>query len=65
MRYSLIYISDSYVDIKTLHDNCVLIPSSFKYEKYYPTGERENTYQRVIKIKFIFLFWRFEIMLRK
>lgn len=63
MRYSLIYVSDSYVDIKTLHDNCVLIPSSFKYEKCYPTGE--NTYKRVIKIKFIFLFWKFEIMLRK
>lgn len=63
MRYTLTNLSDSYMDVKTLYGHCTLIPSSFKYEKSYPTGE--NTYKRVINISFIFLFWKFKIMLRK
>jgi len=63
MEYSLTYKSHSYLTVKRNYKKCEIIPNSFKYNKKFPEGER--TYKKVININFRWLFWNYELLLRK
>ncbi len=63
MEYRLTKKTHSYIQI-TKNKSCFyLLPCSFEYEKSYPT--KAYQYKRVIKMRFTWLRWSFEILGRK
>ena len=63
MIYSFKNNSNSYLYIKRLDSKFELIPNSFNFDKRFPSGE--GTYKRVVDIEFRWLFWYYELVLRK
>jgi len=62
MRYKTSIKSSSYLDIFNSDVFYVLI-TNYRFETRNPTGE--NTFKKLTYIKFNWIFWRFELLIRK
>ena len=63
MYYSLRKKSNSYLEIKRLCKCFELLPNSFEYYKSFP--ESANTFDKVVSIKFRWIMWEYELLIRK
>jgi hypothetical protein len=63
MQYSLKYKSKSYLNIIRIYNKFELIPNNFKYTKTFPKSE--NTFKKVIIIQLRWLFWEYDLLIRK
>ena len=66
MIYQLTKKGHTYLEITRLYKTCVILPINFGYKKSFPRYSLSTTtYKRIINIQFCWLFWRYDLLIRK